>query len=527
MNVQKTTIRFKLCCLLAGFLGLTYLFVFQIQAVWPFTIDDMYISLRYARHWSEGDGLIWNVGEMPVEGYSNFIFVFFARLALLAGFDPVIALKSFGVLGLLFTSILVYGIARYWLRPSLAILVCVWLLAYQGQIVWSVSGLETSWYQALLCGSIYYLFKGLGYRHGLERPFDPKSLLMPTGTVQIHAYLAAGFLLGLSGLTRPESPAWMLLLISLLCFSQATHSPSKQRLNRAGLFWFVFITMLVYLPYFGWRWHYFGRLFPNPIYCKGISPNHFFNLDKHYLQLIWPFLILSLPAVWQGIKFGDMRHYFLWLPSVMYLILLLNADSVVAFDNRLFLPAYALLLPLALTGLKVGISWWLNDDEGLGWLMYLSVFLITLFFIPMMSLAQYRQFSENPVAGERLRERVADWLEQHTAANDEIVLADSGLIPYLVKRKFIDSYCLNNAKMAQQPQSVMFRAFCHEVMRAEQAVIILTSLTEGDKTIYTPADQCLKEALAKSRLYCLQKRFSTLGAGGCYAYEIFDKHCHG
>ena len=53
-------------------LSLIYYFILQIRAIWPFTIDDMYISLRYANHWAEGYGLVWNIGEPPVEGYSNF-----------------------------------------------------------------------------------------------------------------------------------------------------------------------------------------------------------------------------------------------------------------------------------------------------------------------------------------------------------------------------------------------------------------------------------------------------------------------
>ena len=48
-----------------------YLLLFQLKAIWPFTIDDMYISLRYAKHWADGYGLLWNIGEEPVEGYSN------------------------------------------------------------------------------------------------------------------------------------------------------------------------------------------------------------------------------------------------------------------------------------------------------------------------------------------------------------------------------------------------------------------------------------------------------------------------
>ena len=36
-----------------------------------FVCDDAFISFRYARHLSDGLGLVWNPGER-VEGYSNF-----------------------------------------------------------------------------------------------------------------------------------------------------------------------------------------------------------------------------------------------------------------------------------------------------------------------------------------------------------------------------------------------------------------------------------------------------------------------
>jgi hypothetical protein len=42
-----------------------------IVAAWPFTVDDAYITLRYAKHLAGGQGLVWNLGERPVEGYSK------------------------------------------------------------------------------------------------------------------------------------------------------------------------------------------------------------------------------------------------------------------------------------------------------------------------------------------------------------------------------------------------------------------------------------------------------------------------
>ena len=85
-----------------------YLYILQIQAIWPFTIDDMFISLRYARHWAAGDGLLWNLHSPPVEGYSNFSFVALGALSLILNSDPVLVLKSAGVVGLFFTCFFIF-----------------------------------------------------------------------------------------------------------------------------------------------------------------------------------------------------------------------------------------------------------------------------------------------------------------------------------------------------------------------------------------------------------------------------------
>ncbi|MDH3227755.1 MAG: hypothetical protein OEM67_11810, partial [Thermoleophilia bacterium] len=39
-----------------------------VVTAWAHTTDDAYITLRYSRHLAQGMGLVWNVGETPVEG---------------------------------------------------------------------------------------------------------------------------------------------------------------------------------------------------------------------------------------------------------------------------------------------------------------------------------------------------------------------------------------------------------------------------------------------------------------------------
>src|SRR5688572_20411043 len=47
--------------------------------------DDAMISMRYARNLADGHGLVWNPGEAPVEGYTNFLWTLWMALVHLTG----------------------------------------------------------------------------------------------------------------------------------------------------------------------------------------------------------------------------------------------------------------------------------------------------------------------------------------------------------------------------------------------------------------------------------------------------------
>lgn len=477
-----------------------YLLILQVQAIWPFTVDDMYISLRYARNWVSGVGLLWNVGAPPVEGYSNFSFVVLATVALALKINPILVLKYAGFCGLLLTTYFVYLISRFWCSTRLALLPCIVLLLYKGQIIWSVSGLETTVYQALVCGSVFFIYRGLGYcLYPLPRQGTRSFFLM-----------LAGFFLALAGLTRPETPALMVLFFLLICWDSLTYEKSE---FWVGVFAFLLPLIFIFSPYFIWRWHYYGYLFPNSFYCKGFSSSLAYLLDFNYFKLIWPFALLSLPAIWMA---EDKRHYFLWLPSVVYLLLLREADPVVAFYNRLFLAAFALMIPLAFHGLLL-----IGDYLGSKLLFLVSFVVLCLIGLPKMSLAQYHYFSENPLKGEVLRKQVITWMNAHLKPEDKVVLADAGMIPYYSQQYIIDSYCLNNVTMAHYSEQQRYEQFCQHVLDEHPQAIILTSLQSQGGLLYTPADDCLKKILNHQNKYQLSKKFISQSPASIYQYELF------
>lgn len=486
-----------------------YLLIFQIVAIWPFTIDDMFISLRYAKHWASGEGLLWNIDQPPVEGYSNFLFVAIAALAIKLTLDPIFVLKSMGLIGLMLTTYSLYLLTRFWFIPILALLPSLGLLVYRDEILWAVSGLETTVYQFLLCFSVFSLLKATGYQ------FYPQT----RKEIRTSYFILSGFLLSLASLTRPEGPFFMLLFFSIAWFDKPKIKNNNDYYRGLALGFFTFL--ITYGPYFLWRLFYYEQLFPNPIYCKGYSKASIALLDKNYLKLSWPFLLLAIPAIWQA---RDKRHYYFWLPSIVYLVLLFSADPLVAFYNRLFLPAFALLLPLSLQGILILIRIYVGSENSSKFINY-SVGVIALWvgsvFLPVTNLFDLNHFTKNPQNGEHLRKRVAEWLNKNISPDNYVSLADCGLIPYFSSHHFIDSYCLNNREMTKISGQEMYQQQCLNTFRQKPKVIILTALLSRKNVIYAPVDACLNEPLKTNKEYQFKTSFQVGNPNEGYRYEVY------
>src|SRR6188472_4091883 len=59
--------------------------------------DDAYIAFRFSSHWAAGQGLVWNVGENPAEGFSSFAWVLIGAFFQLLAIPPHIIMPWVGV----------------------------------------------------------------------------------------------------------------------------------------------------------------------------------------------------------------------------------------------------------------------------------------------------------------------------------------------------------------------------------------------------------------------------------------------
>jgi arabinofuranosyltransferase len=210
--------------------------------------EDAFISFRFARNWAQGHGLVWNPGDAPVEGYTNFLWVVLSAGWLRLGVDPGLGAQILGLAASVAALACVQRSARVLLGfgPVAALLPCIYLALAGPFAAWAAGGLETNLFAAWLALALHAFGR---YAQGGA---GPRAL-----------WLCFGALL-LATLTRPEGAlAWAVLL----CVAAAA-SAGRARAALRELAAPLGATLGLFALYFAWRWSYFGYPLPNTYYAK-------------------------------------------------------------------------------------------------------------------------------------------------------------------------------------------------------------------------------------------------------------------
>jgi hypothetical protein len=122
--------------------------LFRVDGALTATLfDDAMVSMRYARNLVDGHGLVWNPGEAPVEGYTNFLWVLWLAVLHATGLPDrlvSVAVMASGAAILAANVVVVASIARR-LAPGdrLVAGVAVWLTALAYPLLfWTLRGME-------------------------------------------------------------------------------------------------------------------------------------------------------------------------------------------------------------------------------------------------------------------------------------------------------------------------------------------------------------------------------------------------
>jgi hypothetical protein len=227
------------------------LLVPYLLLVWRywFLCDDAYITFRYSRNLARGHGVTYNIGEAPVEGYSNFLWMMLAaalesRLWSVELWIPLIstAIGAAFIVCLYATARLHFGFDR-----SSSTVVAAVPALFPPFAAWTTSGLATMPFAFL----VFAVFERLVLARG-------RSAWMLGG-------LAA---LGLA-LTRTEGIAWVGVLSVLALASRLVENKGRDvpgavlpLLKALGILAFGFVMYSV------WRVDHFGDWLPNTAHAK-------------------------------------------------------------------------------------------------------------------------------------------------------------------------------------------------------------------------------------------------------------------
>lgn len=288
--------------------------------------DDAFISFRYARNWVNGAGLVFNPGER-VEGYTNFLWV-----VLLSPFEALG--MPLGPVSVVLTSLCLV----------LTLLVTATLASRLSHRTQGTPASQRHFPIAAALLGLNYVFASFG-TSGLETMLGALLVLLAVERADRGAALASGSFAILATLTHPDHA------IFYACLALAFWVPER-RIRELAKFAAPFFA--VYVPYFAWRWSYYGDFFPNTYYAKN-ADLYYFSQGARYLALsgMSSGLLAALPLCIYGVirwrRLPVARFAALAIPLFLLYVGKIGGDFML---GRLLCPLLPLVYIMAELGLR-------------------------------------------------------------------------------------------------------------------------------------------------------------------------------
>jgi len=234
------------------------LFILFVISFWDYSIDDAFITFRYAEHFADGHGMVFNVGDEPVEGYSNFLWLLLLAALYKLGLPTYLCAKLFGVLLTALAGGIWFWHYRHdespwaWLAGTLYLVAPI-------TAFWAVSGLELGLYSCALAGGLT-AFRRRSYWS------------LPWLAIMV--------------LSRPEGFVIGFVMIIVAVAVEYFRGEWHSRYVLANALTLVFATALIMI----FRLVVFGYIFPNTYYAKSGGVEYGFAT---LLEMLTYFLPLS------------------------------------------------------------------------------------------------------------------------------------------------------------------------------------------------------------------------------------------
>ncbi|MBI5825017.1 MAG: hypothetical protein HZB18_13385 [Chloroflexi bacterium] len=421
---------------------LFYAFTYVDFTIPPF--EDAAMIMRYSQHLAGGHGIVWNIGEQPVDGATDFLFMAASAALIKLGFTVGQAVRGIGFTSHLLTVLLVYWTNRRIHNGSIPFSFLSGLYLAVGTGLSYVSAYFGTPFFALAAASTWTL--------GL--------LLMKEENPRFWLSLAFALSGLVTGLIRPEGVILASLILLSVIIMRMSEGPLSlwERARVRGVFSIIVIFAIVFLifggAYFLWRWNYFGYPLPNPFYKKGDEGWKWDSFQHSMLNA----LRLCLPMVFAFIL--GFRSKETMKTAIACLIPILGfavAFGMISDEMNYGARFQYAIVPIALMSwiplvgtIKLEALNQLSVKERGAYLVAGVALVASLVFYSWFQnclLALYQQSCDRPYERDG-RLEMAQMLADYRGKGYVIATTEAGLIPYYSGWTAIDTWGLNDQFIA-------------------------------------------------------------------------------
>lgn len=402
--------------------------------------EDAAILMRYSRNLAAGHGIVWNVGEPPADGATDFLFMVLLAGLHARGVPLERAAQAVDIVAHALTVAVVYlGARRLFSASWAAALLSAAFVAAGPGLAYAAAGFGTPLFALTVAVAWCAAVRAAGDGgRGPALAFATSALVM--------------------GLARPEGA--LLAVFMLVAVMYASDGPGARATLRA----FVAVFGTLGLAYFLWRFWYFGHPLPTPFYKKGGGTLHWDTFRRSFrnvFELTFPF-VLAWPI---GLAFARTRRQaaFSLIPVVAFAAIWLLMSDETNYMKRFRYPVAPIVLlswPPLFDGIRARLSPPVRKVAAVAGVAAACVLLVR----------HHRVFAPpaRPRAG---LQDMASMLRGYGGGGYVMAVTESGLLPFYSGWRAVDAWGLNDTWIARhggiteeylerhKPELIMFHAY--------------------------------------------------------------------
>jgi arabinofuranosyltransferase len=417
--------------------------------------EDAAMLLRYAEHVAQSHGFVWNVGDPPLDGATDFLFVVAVAAVARLGASVETAARLLGAVAHLVTVFLVYFVPRRLFRASRVLCAAIALFVAAGPAkLYIASAFGTTFF------GVWVALLWTAALVAMERRSQ-----LADGALPVLACLL--------GMARPEGA---ILGVAVMMSVAASRGPEAARTFARFALWFGVLGGAYFLA----RWRYFGHPLPNPFYVKGGGHLYWSSLKAaggNAVRLAGP--LLTLLPLGVASATGRRRLLLLAWPLAVFIgawLLLSNEMNYAMRFQYAVLPIIAIAVP----GIAAGADqawrervWPLVDAR---WRVALTASAAVA--VALMFMLQHRIYAPAPNDSRR---EAGMLLAAYRDRGYTMAVSEAGLLPFYSGWRAIDAWGLNDEAIARtghlteeyleasRPALIMFHAYSSPIVPLQRA----------------------------------------------------------